>query len=111
MLDRLFNSPLTAFAFLFFVVVLVMVYFAQRERAKVNQMRGMRRFSPGWSSGRRHYRGRPGGRAEFNPQWSKRSRTGRSGTGPGAGDPRGGGARESKGPPTGPQGGSDPSES
>ena len=73
MLDRLLSNPLVALGFIIAVVYLALFYLAQRERSQVNQMRGQRRFSPKWSSGRRHYRRRGAARREgFSPQWNRK---------------------------------------
>ena len=72
-MDRFLESPAVAVGFIIFVVYLVLFYFAQREKANVARMRGPRRFSPSWSSGRTHRRRRSSARREgFKPQWTRR---------------------------------------
>ena len=74
MLDQFFESPFTAIGFVIFVVYLGGLYILNRERQKVAQMRGPRRFEPKWSnaaSRRRQRRGR--GSGTFSPDWTSRT--------------------------------------
>ena len=71
-MDQLLGSPAASVAFIIFVVYLVLFYFMQRERSQVSRMRGPRRFSPSWSSGRRTRRRRSSRtRDGFRPRWSR----------------------------------------
>jgi hypothetical protein len=68
---------LAAFGFIFFVVILAGFYLVNRERSKVQRLRGPRRFQPDWNrrSGTRRKRRRR--RSEsFRPGWSPRSARG-----------------------------------
>jgi len=71
-MDQFFSNPSMAIGFLFFVVVLILFYIGQRERARVNRLKGRRGFSPRWHSGRRHRkrisRSADGG---FKPEWCR----------------------------------------
>ena len=73
MLDRLLESPLSAVALIFFIIVMTGMYLLNRERAKVQKLRGPRRFRPSWKerSGDRKVRRRRR-RAGFNPVWTER---------------------------------------
>jgi len=66
------GSPAAGAAFIIFVVYLVLYYFMRRERSNVSRMRGARRFSPTWSSGRRARR-RSSSRTRdgFKPRWTR----------------------------------------
>ena len=73
MLDRWLESPGAAIGFIFFVIMLAGIYIVNRERAKVQRMRGPRRFTPKWreeGGGRRKRRRRRSG--GFSPVWSDR---------------------------------------
>jgi len=76
MLDRALSGPAVTLGLIIAIVYLLLFYFAQRERAKVSQMRGHRRFQPKWGSGHKHRkrRARPQG-AGFQPEWSRKTTT------------------------------------
>jgi hypothetical protein len=71
MLDALFNSPLFAIGFIFFVLVLGLIYMANRERAQVKSMKGPRRFRPDWSRTGVRRRKRRWRRDRFRPEWDR----------------------------------------
>ena len=65
-----------AFGFIFLVIYLAGLYFTNRARAKVNQMRGPRRFQPDWNHGTtRRRRRKPTRGGGFSPQWSSGRRS------------------------------------
>lgn len=74
MLDRLIGSQMAAVALIFFVIVMVWIYLLNRERAKVQQIRGPRRFRPKWRerSGDRVSVRRRRRKDGFHPAWSER---------------------------------------
>jgi hypothetical protein len=71
MLDALFNSSLFAIGFIFFVLVLGLIYLANRERAQVKSMKGPRRFQPDWSRTGVTRRKRRWRRDRFRPEWDR----------------------------------------
>ena len=77
MLDRLIGSQLAAIALIFFIIVMVWIYLLNRERAKVQQLRGPKRFRPKWRerSGDRKALRRRRRKDGFHPVWSERETT------------------------------------
>lgn len=78
MLDRFLASPFIALGFVLLIFLLILVYLGQRERAAVDRMRGPRRFSPRWSSGRSHRSRRRRSEPGFQPRWDRDKRRERS---------------------------------
>ena len=71
MMDALFNSPLFAIGFIFFVLVLGLIYMGNRERAKVSRLKGPRRFQPDWSRTGAPRKKRRWKRDRFRPEWDR----------------------------------------
>jgi|GEM_PF-5644698 len=92
MLERVLSAhPWLVIGVVIIILYLLGAFFTQRERAKVNRMRGMKHFTPEWSSGRRH-RSRSRASGRFTPQWNRGGARGTGGSAPrasgaGRGDP------------------------